>query len=121
MLNDLAAALKRWKLACPPSADGLVFPKSDGTAMHRKVLQEQGLNPALARAELSHFGAHALRHFFARRTTARRLHDDGGCIAARTQLAGRHDAGLRALEPGDEERRRSRTGEAVKLHAEVAR
>ena len=65
MLNDLAAALKRWKLACPPSADGLVFPKSDGTAMHRKVLQEQGLNPALARAELSHFGAHALRHFFA--------------------------------------------------------
>jgi integrase len=65
MPTELAAALRRWKLACPPSRDGLVFPKADGMAMHRKILAEQGLWPALARAELRRFGVHALRHFFA--------------------------------------------------------
>jgi len=64
MPAELAVALKRWKLACPPSIDGLVFPNSDGTAMHRK-LADQGLDPALGRAELRRFGAHGLRHFFA--------------------------------------------------------
>jgi integrase len=38
MPAELAAALKRWKLACPPSRDLLVFPKADGGAMHRKIL-----------------------------------------------------------------------------------
>src|SRR5262245_17267211 len=65
MPSELASALKRWKLGCPPSRDALVFPKADGMAMHRKVLAEQGLSPALARAGLRRFGAHALRHFFA--------------------------------------------------------
>lgn len=65
MPAELGAALKRWKLACPPSRDGLVFPKADGMAMHRKILAEQGLWPALERAGLRRMGVHALRHFFA--------------------------------------------------------
>ncbi len=72
MAAELAAALKRWKLACPPSRDELVFPKRDGMAMHRKVLHEQGLSPALARAGLRRFGVHALRHFFASELIRRR-------------------------------------------------
>jgi integrase len=65
MPAELGAALKRWKLQCPPSRDALVFPKADGFPMHRKVLSDVGLLPALKRAELRHFGVHALRHFFA--------------------------------------------------------
>ena len=30
MPPELAAALKRWKRQCPPSKEGLVFPKADG-------------------------------------------------------------------------------------------
>jgi integrase len=62
---ELVAALRRWKLACPPSDLRLVFPKPDGSAMHRKILQDQGLRPAQTRTELRGFGVHALRHFFA--------------------------------------------------------
>lgn len=62
---ELVAALKRWKLAAPPSEMGLVFPKVDGSPMHRKILRDQGLVPALAAAKLRGFGVHALRHFFA--------------------------------------------------------
>ncbi len=62
---ELVAALKRWKLACPPSDLGLVFPKVDGSPMHRKLLRDQGLRPAQKKGELRAFGVHALRHFFA--------------------------------------------------------
>ena len=65
MAPELGSALKRWKLQCPPSKEALVFPKADGSAMHRKVLADQGLEPALKRAQLRRFGVHALRHFFA--------------------------------------------------------
>ena len=63
--HELVAALKRWKLACPPSEFGLVFPKADGSPMHRKTFRDQGLRPAQQKAELRGFGVHALRHFFA--------------------------------------------------------
>jgi integrase len=63
--RDLAAALKRWKLACPIGTLDLVFPMADGSPMHRKVLYDYGLLPALKRAKLPHFTIHALRHTFA--------------------------------------------------------
>jgi integrase len=59
------AALRRWKFACPPSNLDLVFPKPDGSLMHRKLLRDQGLRRAQAAAGVRHFGVHALRHFFA--------------------------------------------------------
>lgn len=62
---ELVSALRRWKLACPSSSGGLVFPKADGTAMHRKTLADQALHPAQQRAGLRRFGVHQLRHFFA--------------------------------------------------------
>jgi integrase len=62
---ELAAALRRWKLQCPRSTLGLVFPKADGTPMHRKVHYDLGLLPALQRAELRHFDVYSLRHCFA--------------------------------------------------------
>lgn len=62
---ELVSALKRWKLACPSSATGLVFPKADGSPMHRKTLADQALHPAQQRAGLRRFGVHQLRHFFA--------------------------------------------------------
>ena len=38
----LVAELKRWKLQCPISEDGLVFPTADGKPMPRaKMLQTQ--------------------------------------------------------------------------------
>jgi len=62
---ELVSALRRWKLACPSSTTGLVFPKADGSPMHRKTLADQALHPAQKRADLRHFGVHMLRHFFA--------------------------------------------------------
>ncbi len=62
---ELVAALRRWKLACPPSDLGLVFPKADGSPIDRKLLRDRGLRPAQAKADLRVFGVHALRHFFA--------------------------------------------------------
>jgi integrase len=61
---ELVSALKRWKLAWP-STLGLVFPKADGSPMHRKILRDQDIRPAQAKAGLRYFGVHALRHFFA--------------------------------------------------------
>lgn len=61
----LVAALRRWKLACPPSPLGLVFPSDDGTPKHRSVIVHRGLRPALKRAELRRVTLHSLRHSFA--------------------------------------------------------
>lgn len=63
MPRQLALELKRWRLQAPHSE--LVFPKSDGTAMHRKTLLEKVLRPAQRRAGLRPFSLHSLRHFFA--------------------------------------------------------
>ncbi len=62
---DLCHALKVWKLQCPPSNDGLVFPTPEGTPMHRGTVLRDGLYPALRRAGLHKADMHSLRHSFA--------------------------------------------------------
>jgi integrase len=59
---ELAAALKRWKLQCPPSPDELVFPRADGKPMYRERMLRKGFYPALARARLRRVTFHSLRH-----------------------------------------------------------
>ncbi|MEO6026652.1 MAG: site-specific integrase [Candidatus Binatia bacterium] len=62
----LVDALRAWRRDCPtPVPLGLVFPKVDGAVMHRKLLYDQGLLPALKAASLRHFTIHSLRHCFA--------------------------------------------------------
>jgi integrase len=58
----LIAALKRWKLACPPSPLNLVFPTADGTPKHRSTITHHTLKPALAAAGLRPVTLHSLRH-----------------------------------------------------------
>src|SRR5262249_14424106 len=66
MPPELVDALRAWRRDCPaPLPLGLVFPKPDGSPMHRKLLYDQGLLPALAAAKLGHFTIHSLRHSFA--------------------------------------------------------
>ena len=62
---ELVEALRAWRRDCR-TPFGLVFPRLGGTgAMHRKVLYDQGLLPALKAAGLGHFTIHSLRHSFA--------------------------------------------------------
>lgn len=63
--SELAAVLKRWKIACPPSKHELVFPNLDGKPLHRSIALRRGLWPALRRAELRTVNMHSLRHSFA--------------------------------------------------------
>jgi integrase len=63
--EELVPELLKWKLACPPSRMGLVFPTADGRAFHRRMLHKEGLVPALEAAKLRHFTVHSLRHFHA--------------------------------------------------------
>ncbi len=65
MPPELVSALRRWKLACPPGELGLVFPKADGSPLHRKQVLAKGLLPALGRAKLPRVDIHSLRHTFA--------------------------------------------------------
>ena len=65
LVPELVAALKRWKLQCPVSELGLVFPTPDGTPIRRSNALRYGLWPALARAELRRVTMHSLRHSFA--------------------------------------------------------
>jgi integrase len=58
-------ALGWWKRQCPASTQNLVFPKPGGSPMHRKVLYDQSLVPALARAGLRRFDVYSQRHCFA--------------------------------------------------------
>jgi len=61
----LAAVLRRWKLACPPTADGWVFPSDTGTTpVHRSTLAHKALHPACDAAGLSRVRIHSLRHTF---------------------------------------------------------
>lgn len=63
--EELVPELRKWKLACPPSKMGLVFPTVDGRPLHRRTLHSEGLEPALNAASLRHFTIHSLRHFHA--------------------------------------------------------
>jgi integrase len=83
--------LREWKLACPKSAAGLVFPSTGGLVEHHKNIVERGLIPTLTAASVTieeqgpngkpvkrakYTGLHALRHFYASWCINRRV--DGG-------------------------------------------
>jgi integrase len=83
--------LREWKLACPKSEAGLVFPSTGGLVEHHKNIVERGLVPTLIAAGVTstlqdpegksatgakYTGLHALRHFYASWCINRRL--DGG-------------------------------------------
>ena len=72
--------LREWKLACPKSEAGLVFPSSGGRVEHHKNIIERGLIPTLKAAGVTvkekgvggtederakYTGLHAFRHFYA--------------------------------------------------------
>jgi integrase len=75
--------LREWKLACPKSEQGLVFPGRDGGPVVHKTMQHAGYWPAQSAAGMvdakgkpKYPGLHALRHFFASWCINRR--QDGG-------------------------------------------
>ena len=83
--------LREWKLSCPKSEKGLVFPSSGGRVEHHKNIVERGLTPTQIAAgvtikrkdkdgnpvEMAKYpGLHALRHFYASWCINRRA--DGG-------------------------------------------
>jgi integrase len=57
-----AAALKVWKLACPASDAGLVFPSVAGKVMSHRYMSLNLLQPLVDAAELEPIGLHDLRH-----------------------------------------------------------
>jgi integrase len=86
----VANTLREWKLACPKSEAGLVFPSSGGLVEHHKNIVERGLIPTLIAGGVTiedgpdskkvlrakYTGLHALRHFYASWCINRRV--DGG-------------------------------------------
>ena len=62
---ELVAALRSWKITCPPSEHNLVFPGATGKPAHRSNVLRSGLYPALRRAKLRRVDIHSLRHGFA--------------------------------------------------------
>jgi integrase len=83
--------LREWKLACPKSEAGLVFPSTGGLVEHHKNIVERGLIPTLIAAGVTaeqqgpdgkpvkrakYTGLHALRHFYVSWCINRRV--DGG-------------------------------------------
>jgi len=83
--------LKEWKLRCPKSEQGLVFPSSGGIVEHHSNIVSRGLAPAQIAAGVAvtgkdndgqpimrakYTGLHALRHFYASWCINRRA--DGG-------------------------------------------
>jgi integrase len=58
--SELVAALKVWKVQCPPGE--LVFPHTDGKPNCRDRVLRVGLYPALRRADLRQVNFHSLRH-----------------------------------------------------------
>jgi integrase len=83
--------LREWKLACPRSGAGLVFPSSGGLVEHHKNIVERGLVPTMIAGgvaihgegpdgkpvkQAKYTGLHALRHFYASWCINRRV--DGG-------------------------------------------
>lgn len=58
----VAAALRRWKLACPPSPLELVFPTATGAVMDYANFRQRSFQPAQRRAGLRALPLHGLRH-----------------------------------------------------------
>ena len=88
--------LREWKLACPQSDLGLVFPTTGGLVEHHKNIIERGLIPNMIAAGVTakdaevktarYTGLHAFRHFYASWCINRRT--DGGIRIAREGRAG---------------------------------
>jgi integrase len=79
----LVSTLREWKLACPNSEHGLVFPTGTGAVDYHANIVTRGLAPALVSAgvvdkggKAKYTGLHALRHFYASWCINRR--EDGG-------------------------------------------
>jgi integrase len=75
--------LREWKLVCPKSGGGLVFPTGAGSIEYHANIVTRGLHPVQVRAGVvgkdgraKYTGLHALRHFYASWCINRR--DDGG-------------------------------------------
>ena len=74
--------LREWKLACPKSKGGLVFPTTGGLVEHHKNIIERGLVPTMISAGVAvdgrpkYTGLHSFRHFYASWCINRRA--DGG-------------------------------------------
>jgi integrase len=79
----LVNTLREWKLACPKSALGLVFPTGAGNVEYHVNIVVRGLAPAQIAAgvitkagKAKYTGLHALRHFYASWCINRK--EDGG-------------------------------------------
>ena len=59
---NMMTALKKWKLACPPTKLNLVFPNKAGNPINHNNLVNRNFNPALKKAELPKMRFHDLRH-----------------------------------------------------------
>jgi len=60
------AALKRWRLACPPNELNLVFPSPSGERpADRTDFVNKAFEPALSKTGIGHIRFHDLRHTFA--------------------------------------------------------
>jgi integrase len=59
---ELVSMLRMWKLACPPSELGLVFPDEAGQPFRCAQLLRRRFHPALKRAGLRQVKFHSLRH-----------------------------------------------------------
>lgn len=57
--------LKLWKLRCPYSEQGLVFPSPEGSPLDASNFHRRVWRPVLKAAQLPHGRFHALRHSFA--------------------------------------------------------
>ena len=60
--SSTVKALKEWKLACKPSALGLVFPSVAGKVMSHRYMSVNLLGPTLTAASVEHLTLHDLRH-----------------------------------------------------------
>lgn len=59
------AALREWKVACPPNELDLIFPNGKGNPLNHGNVLRRYFYPALKKAKLTHMRFHDLRHTFA--------------------------------------------------------
>jgi len=63
--GEIVKALKLWKLRCPRSEMGLVFPASDGSPLDNSNFHHRTWTPLLTKAGVPQGTFHALRHSYA--------------------------------------------------------